>query len=524
MTRRAPILGIAGLTFVAFGAIEHWMTYLPGGPFFSFAEDWFAGTHVAAGLVCLAFWLASDSTSMTSFLKLRSTRYGASAVIYSLLFVTVVAMLNFVGIRYNARFDLSAANVNSLSEQSLKVVAALDEDVEILAFAGPADRGFIENIAKIYQHESPRLTFRIIDPQVHPEVAQRELISTIPTLKIKIGDRATVVNQLDEAAITNGIASVSASERKRVYVTEGHGEAAIADKQEPAGLGMFADALTNQNYEVQAIFLAEAGEVPDDAAVLVVPSSPKPWFPAEIEALSRFLRRGGHALFLLEPDRNPEFDAFFEAWGVRPGHDVILEQQMRLFQGVTLGLEPVVSNFTEHPSVAPLKGQRTMFSLARTVNVRQDAPEGILVEPIAFTSENSWAETDLARVFESGEAKLDEGQDEPGPVPVALAGRGMAESVGGEAGAEFFFLVFGDTSFVTNQYLTQVFNDSLATSAVGWLAGEEKRVAIGPRTVRASRAHLSDRQALTVFYLSVLVLPEFILLLGIAVWWRRSSL
>ncbi|MFT4569931.1 MAG: ABC-type uncharacterized transport system involved in gliding motility auxiliary subunit [Hyphomicrobiaceae bacterium] len=524
MNTRAPILGIAGLTFVIFAALEHWMTFIPGGPFFVFAQDWFAAIHVVVGLVCLVAWLASDSGSVLTFMRRRSTRYGASAIVYTALFVALVAMLNFVGFRYNQRLDLSSADVNSLSEQSLKVLASLEEDVEVLAFTGPADRAFVQHIKTIYEHESPRITFRIIDPQINPELAQQELISNIPTLKIKIADRATTVGKLDEEAITNGINSVSATERKKIYVVEGHGEASLADKKEPAGIGLFADALTNQNYLVEPIFLADEENVPDDASALIVPSSPKPWFPTELEALDRYLRRGGRAMFLLEPGRNPELDTFMTKWGVRTGQDVVVEERMRLFQGVSLGLEPVVGNFTEHPAVAAMAGQRTMFSVARTVNVIQDAPEGILVEPIAFTSENSWAETDIKRVFESGEAKLDEGADDPGPVPVILAGRGRTEDIGGEAGGEFLFLVFGDTSFVTNQYLQQVFNDALATGAVSYLAGEDELVSIGPRAIRASRAHLSDRQALTVFYLSVLVLPELILLLGIAVWWRRSSL
>jgi len=48
-------------------------------------------------------------------------------------------------------------------------------------------------------------------------------------------------------------------------------------------------------------------------------------------------------------------------------------------------------------------------------------------------------------------------------------------------------------------------------------------VSIGSRAVRASRASLTPEQALSVFYLSVLVLPELILLCGIVVWWRRTS-
>ena len=84
--------------------------------------------------------------------------------------------------------------------------------------------------------------------------------------------------------------------------------------------------------------------------------------------------------------------------------------------------------------------------------------------------------------------------------------------------------IFGDTSFLTNQYLRQLYNDALGQSVIGWLAGEEELISIAPRVVRASRAMLDENQMRTIFYLSVLVLPELILLCGIAVWWRRSSL
>ena len=70
----------------------------------------------------------------------------------------------------------------------------------------------------------------------------------------------------------------------------------------------------------------------------------------------------------------------------------------------------------------------------------------------------------------------------------------------------------------------QLFNDALVLSATGWLAGQEELISIGPRAVRTSRARLSPEEALTVFYLSVLVIPELILLCGVIVWWRRSSI
>ena len=84
-------------------------------------------------------------------------------------------------------------------------------------------------------------------------------------------------------------------------------------------------------------------------------------------------------------------------------------------------------------------------------------------------------------------------------------------------------VAFGDSTFATNKFWLQLFNDALALSATGWLAGQEELISIGPRAVRASRTRLSPAQARSVFYLSVLALPELILMCGILVWWRRSS-
>jgi hypothetical protein len=47
-------------------------------------------------------------------------------------------------------------------------------------------------------------------------------------------------------------------------------------------------------------------------------------------------------------------------------------------------------------------------------------------------------------------------------------------------------------------------------------------VSIRSRTMRASRVNFSQGEATVIFYLSVLVLPELLLIIGLAVWWRRE--
>ena len=520
MGNRAPILGIAGLVFLLFGLAEHVMTMNPMVGFWDFG--WFSLVHITVGLLCILWFFASGTGSLVEFLQRRSTRYGTNAVIYSVVFIALVVMLNWLGTRYNHRFDMSLSGVNSLTDASKQVLDKLDGDVEILAFVGPQEKGFVKEVSAIYSYYSDKLKWKIIDPQVSPEIAQRELIQTVPTIKIKKGDRSTTVDKVDEEAITNGIHKVVTSEQKKVYFLTGHGEPAPDKKDTPTDMGLFADTLRNQNYEIGTVFAAEA-PIPDDAAVLIVATGDRSHFPAELEKIREFMKKGGNVLILLEPRKDAELAQFATELGARVGNDVILDQQVRLFSGPTIGTDAIVSQYGDHPSVKPLT-ERSLLSLSRSVSPPVEGAGGpVPMKPLGFTSQTSWAETDVARVFDSGEAALED-TDIKGPVPVGAAGEALVGVIGGEGDRNFRVAIFGDTSFLTNQYLQQLYNDALGQSVVGWLAGQQELISIAPRVVRASRAMLSETEIRTVFYLSVLVLPELILLCGIAVWWRRSSL
>lgn len=522
MGSRAPILGITGLILLFFGVLSHWLSYNPAEGFFA-SFGWYSLLHLFAGVGCVLAYFTRGSGSLSDFVRQRSTKYGFNALAYTVVFVALFAMINFLGARYHKRFDVSTAGVNSLSEQSRKILTALTEGVAIDAFVEDGRDTVLEELLDAYKYETDRVQVRILDPQIRPELAQEAGIAQVPTLRIRMGERSTLVTKTDEESITNGIHRVSKADRKKIYFTEGHGEPAIDDHQSLDGAGLFADALRNQNYDVEKLFLAEIDEVPSDAAAVVLAAPEREVFAAELDSLDRYMRRGGRVLFLLEPRKNAELVTFLAKWGVVVDDNAILDQQVRLFQGVTLGLDPVVSSYGGHPAVRPIK-ERTMFSLARSVRPATAPPKGMVVQTIASTAKTSWAESDLDLLFGSSQAVFDEGKDLPGPVSLAVAASAYAKDIGGEGDAEFEMAVFGDASFTTNKYWRQLFNDALALSVVGWLAGEEELISVGSRAVRASRASLTAAQARSVFYLSVLVLPELILLCGIAVWWRRSSL
>jgi ABC-type uncharacterized transport system involved in gliding motility auxiliary subunit len=99
-----------------------------------------------------------------------------------------------------------------------------------------------------------------------------------------------------------------------------------------------------------------------------------------------------------------------------------------------------------------------------------------------------------------------------------------APAEGQKAPDEARLVVFGTPRFADSQDLTQArTNADLFLNAVGWLVGQEELVSIRSRSVRASRAEFSQNQATWLFYLSVLLLPELLVVIGIAVWSRRRN-
>jgi hypothetical protein len=162
------------------------------------------------------------------------------------------------------------------------------------------------------------------------------------------------------------------------------------------------------------------------------------------------------------------------------------------------------------------------------------AGDGSAFVEIVRTGRDSWAERNLEELFGRGVAELG-GDDLPGPVPVAVAGRPHvngavssppppaegAEAKPAEKPAEPRLVVFGDSDFASNQAIGAYRNRDLFVNSVNWLLGDVEAIAIRPNQSRASRLVLSTEQLSSIRYLSLFVLPEAIAVLGVLVWWSR---
>ncbi|HVA77433.1 MAG TPA: Gldg family protein [Candidatus Binataceae bacterium] len=521
MRRSAALYGLIGLVLIIFGLID--LKIAPGFRLFVWV-------NLVGGLFALVLWITSSRSALSGLVGQRSTRYGANAVIYTIAFVGVIVAINYLSTIHHRRLDLTAEKVYSLSSQSTQVVKNLKQPLKLVGFFAGGDNEQARQLYSNYAYASPMVTYQLVDPDKHPELAEKYKVSVMNTTHIQYGGdekgAGTNITDLSEEALTNAIIRAAKSSKKVIYFLDGEGEADTDDAQNSTGYGQLKTDLEGEGYTVEKLVLAQAAKVPDDATMVVIAGPQKPLDSHEIDQLSAYLKQGGRAIAMFRPEKpdgsvdEKALVAMVGQWGVAVGDDIVVDQVVRLFAGPALGLDPIVQTYGVHPITKDFK-ERTVFSMSRSLTVEPNLKPGLQVTALAKSSDTSWAETDLKTLFEQQKASLDD-KDIRGPITVAAAVQGDLAQLGWGKG-EARMVVFGSTDFINNQHIANFYNRDFFVNSADWLAGEENSISIRPRSLRASRFRLTVDQFSIVFAFSVLLLPETLLILGIAVWWERRN-
>jgi len=527
-------LGLVGLVF----GLLHFLLGLFGA---GFDRLWIYG-NLVVGVALLvssaAINLDALRERMASGEARRAGKYGTSALLGTGFTLVILGFLGFLSTRYHWRFDWSEAGVHSLSDQSQKILAGLDSDVEVVAFYPPLDVQPVREILDRYAYASPRFKVQYVDPNERPELLARYEIAPEKLGKglvhIGLGGESVEVTDVTEENITNAMVKLSRTGEKKVYFVEGHNEHAIEGEagSQKDGYERAADALRNENYHVEKLLLAAKGDVPEDADAVVIPGPTRPFLAPEREALRRYLERGGALLVLLDPRTQTNLVDDVRSWGVELGDDVVVDRQLAMFGRATT---PLAEGYAPDHEITKGLRETTLFNVARSVRSAGDGKASLT--ELVFTGGTSWAETDLVRFYGEGKADLDE-KDLRGPVSLAVAGTlrlgagdaaaaapgdgaASGEAPGAASSKEARIAVFGDSDFATNELIESFRNRDLFVNTVNWLIGDVEAISIRPARSRASRFELSAQQFLQIRSLSLFVLPEAIAIAGVLVWWSR---
>lgn len=499
--------GVIGLILAVAGGISY--SVVP-------EKDWLVAVLEGSALLCLIMSFAAHFSGLKAFSTRRSTRIGANSLLIVLFFVGILAIVNFLAARHSIRWDLSENQNFSLSPQTHRMLRSLARDVSITVFTREKDPGYQAYKERLdsYRQASSKITVEFVDPERQPKIALNYGITRTDTAVFESAGRSVRVTTPSEVELTGALIRISQDSKKRVLFLEGHGEPSFDDR-ERTGLSAAREILIKQGYDVGTVSLLKEEAVPDHTAILVVAGPRRPVTAEELERIHAYVEKGGHLLVLIDPDSQADLNPLLKRWGLGVGPGALVDLQDRLAQGDLTSL--LVRTFTEHEITQDLTAA-VLFPLARHVTFDEQVGSAWDYVPLARTSPNSWAETDMrGRVV-----SLDEKEDIKGPLPMAAA---LSPKLPPEEGKPRPAIVLiGNSTFATNAYVNFPGNSDFFLRSAAWLAEERNILAIASKDSALRPFTPNPLQERALLYLQVVLLPATMMISGIMVWRKRRRL
>ena len=449
----------------------------------------------------------------------RSIEYGTNVFVVTLLVLGILIVIGVLSVQHNGKLDLTGNKRYSLSQQTVKLLQGLPQEVKAKAFYQQGDQGRegAQYLFGQYADRTKRFTYEFIDPDRQPAKAKQYAVTDYGTIVLECGTRQERLDTLTEATLTNAIIRATRQNKKIVYFLQGHGEHGLTDEAR-GGYSAVKKAVEEQNYIVKPLLLLRAEGVPADAALVVIGGPQKDMLPQEIMQIKRYLEGGGKLLIMTDPFTGRTLNGFIDGYGLHMGDDVIIDKMSKILGG-DYGV-PVVSDYAAHP-ITENFGEATFFPMAQTIQIDKAPPQDTEIVPLATTGTESWGELDRMRLVK-GEAEFNKGEDRPGPLTVAaVATRRIKATTMGAADKNARIVLVGDSDFVSNSFFAVAGNGDFFLNALSWLAEEGDLIAVRPKPPKITPLFLSPVEARWIKWLTIAILPGLVAGAGVVILIRR---
>jgi ABC-type uncharacterized transport system involved in gliding motility auxiliary subunit len=456
---------------------------------------------------------------MTGFLKNRQARYGAYAALYTAIVIAVLVTINWLANQHNKSLDATSNKRYSLSDQTVKLVSGLKQDVTISYFDETSRFSSAKDLLDRYDNLSTKLNVEYIDPVKKPQLARQYGVKTLGTTLIRTAAKQQEARSVTEEELTSALIRVLKQGEKKACFATGGGEHPL-DETSANGYSGAKDLLEKNNYKTEAINLLEKPEVSKDCSIVIVAGPHVDYPQPVVDALKKFVEGGGKALFMLDPplqsgkDKIAENDALVKVladWGVTLNKDQVLDTSGI---GGLYGLGPEValaSKYESHAIVRDMKGTASAFAIVRSLSTA--SKDKASVDKIVSTSPNSFATTQLSGT----ERKIDISKGKQDSYAVAAAGTYRT----GQPNNDGRFVVVGSSDWVANYVLRFAGNRDLFLNMMNWLSNDEDLISIRPKEPEDRRIQLTRNQMYMLRFTSMFALPLAVILGGVMVWLRR---
>ncbi|MDQ1363535.1 MAG: transporter [Pseudomonadota bacterium] len=442
--------------------------------------------------------------------------YRIQTILFIALFLAVTGLLAWLSTQYSTRSDWTAGNRNSLTDDTIKLLQTLDAPVHVRSYQAEdlnMQQGVQEILGRYRQHKKD-FDFRIINPDLEPDLAKADGIAEYGQTVIKYRDQQEIVNALDEQSISNALLRLSRTILPQLAFVSGHGERDTSDRGN-TGYALLQQQMTEKGFAFSQINLLR-DVIAEDVRVLVIAGASHDFVAGEVDKLLAYLDNGGQLLWLADPESGHSLDRLFAQIGLQmiPGVVVDTNQQLRAtLRTPHPAILPVLA-YGEHSITAELR-YHTLFPMAAAFKTTPAKTEWQATPFLLTLPDSSWAESgnfflDVTLDKESG--------DTPGPLAIGYA---LEKTLAGNHQQRV--VVIGDSDFLSNANLGAAANLLLIQNIFNWLAEDDALINISPKAAPDLDLQLNQVELIIIGFGFLIVLPLALAGTGFYIWYKRRA-
>ncbi len=472
--KRLNMLLLSGLILMLIFVFDAYLLQHPGLSSFSIFQGLFLnfreGFISVFQLLSFLLWLSLFYHLGVWFLdRLRGQSHQIQIPVILLTLLAIVLFALAQG-QFNRQdlawgyWDISQKKTNSLTEQGLKQLGQIKDQIKITAVIDKDQhRDEIRKVFKLlnqYQQNSQLVfTSRQAIRKTQNDLQVARLGQMDQFVAVEIGgiklSQAFPFELSAKQSILAMIGQIHQRSEKWISFIEGHGEASPFNKTN-RDLSAFYQALKAENWPLAAQNLTNQPMIAKNTQLVIVAASKKPWFAAETKALLEYLKSGGNLLLLREADDHlPQ--AIIDYIGVEKRSGVLID--WRGYQsGTPHPAVLIVNQFSKHPVNFSIDSLLA-FPWSVGLKVKQPVSSNRLYEIVVQSHKGVWNELDsdqeeLSFTPEKGE------ETQSFPVAISVEDPAIKQRI----------IVVGDSSFLSNGAITNYANAQFAMNLVHWLS------------------------------------------------------
>lgn len=429
------------------------------------------------------------------------------------------------------QLDLTDQSLYSLSEQTKRIVASLDEDVSLylLATTGSED-DTLTRLLDRYAGLSEHIHVSYVDPSEQPTFLDSYELNTpqlyANSVLVACGDRYRLVGydeiyltsysmdyysygyvtstEFDgENVLTNAIHYVSSDDLPKVYLLTGHGESEIRED--------LLRSMEQDNLETETLSLISAEEIPEDADAILINAPQSDLSAEEADMLVDYLDNGGCLLLVSDYIAEGEMENLLqvtEHMGLRAEPGLIVEGDKNMY--VARYPYYLLPDYEAHEITSALSngGYFVLIPLAQPLVETDDSAAS--VQFLLTTSDSAYTK---AAGMDSETTEREEG-DAQGPFHVAATSELGEGKLCWFSGSDFLMETFDMTVGGAN--------GDLFLNAVNWMCGQEEPISIRAKSLDMNTLTVTSAQASLWSAIMIGLIPLGLIVAGVIVCIRRK--